>query len=118
MSDEKETPVVPLRVLQGDGQPRVTGEPIEVRRAPEPQVLEVVRLDQVVGELQKQLGALDEQLQLIAVQKTEVFQRIRDVRAAELEAARVAARLIGINPDDTSKMWTLDLPTRTFRRTK
>lgn len=105
--------VVPLHLLR-DGGGVEKAQAVETR-TPFPEDIEpVIRLDASIRDLLVDVGKYETQIIALANQKIAAYNRLKAVQAEQIEAAKKAARRIGIDPDHGA--WNLDLVSRIFSR--
>jgi len=114
----EEVPVVPLKVVPS----RVdigSAEGSMEARAIRPQYIEgLVRLDAQNKELLYKLGVIEANILKIATEKIEIYKEYLGAKEELHIQVNKAAHDAGVDPEDLSKAWTLNLASRLFIRTK
>jgi len=110
--------VVPLRIINGDGIPAGAKVLYEQRPLPVDFIREVIQLNDQSRNLLFEIGQVEAQLLEIAGKKIDLYRQYREIQDKMMGQAKQAARKVGIDPDDDSKAWILNLDTHAFVRTK
>lgn len=117
-SDDSEVPVIPLRIIDGQGQARPAPMIREERRLSPEQLRAVIQLNDRSRQLLYRIGEIESQILKIASEKIKTYNEYKQVQDALISQAKEAAREVGIDPDDDSRAWTLNIESGAFVRTR
>ena len=116
--DDEEAPVIPLKIIHGLGQG--SGEPViaEERMLRSDNLRAVIQLNDRSRQLLFQVGEVESRIIAIAQEKLKLYSEYKKVQKALMDQAKEAARQVGIDPDDESKGWNLNIERGAFVRTR
>ena len=116
---DKGADIIPFRIIEGGGQPlpKDPGKPAEQRAIPPQLAIGIAQLNAHSNKMLMQIGLAEVQLLQVAANKIKLYNEYRSLQKELMGAAEKAAREVGIDPNDNSKTWTVDLKNKVFIRT-
>ena len=117
--EDKGAEVIPFRIIEGGGQPAREDpeKPAEQRAIPTQLAKGIAQLNSRSKSMLMQIGNAEVQLLQFAGTKIKLYNDYKKIQKELMEVAEKAAREVGIDPDDSSKTWTLNLDSKVFIRT-
>lgn len=113
---QDEKPGVILQLLRGEG---AQGAPDFERKTPaDDEVVPIIVLDGEIKELQFQMGRVETDLLRMAERKFELYRQVIAKQEQQMSMAKKLAAKLGIDPEDQTHPWTLDLTQKMFVRRK